>query len=279
MKTLRSTLAALALGLATLTAFAAPSPEAVQEAIRAQNWTQAQSMLTEVTRDKPNSAKAWYYLAQTEEKLGHPSAALADLQRAEKLQPDLKFASPGAVKTLEARLSPTVTQSYPTTAAPTHVITAARHDSGMALFWILGIMLVCGLSIWAIYRLFLRPSTYISGNGVHVGNGGVGMVGGGYPGPGYAGGGSTVVVNNGNNGTGLLGTMLLADALSDHHHHDSYRDSNYSSPAASSWDNTPAASPSPSSFDLGGGSSSSWDSGSSSSGFDGGGSSSGGSDW
>lgn len=288
MKNLRSTLAALALGFASLASLAAaPSPEAVQEAIRAQNWTQAQTMLTEVTRDKPNSAKAWYYLAQTEEKLGHVSAAKADLARAETLQPDLKFASPGSVQSMELRLNQqlTVTKSYPTTAAPTHVISPDSHSDGsMALFWVLGIILACSLAIWGIYRIFFRPPVYLSGAQGSAGYGGPGSIGN--SGPVYGPAGSTVVVNGGNNSSGLVEGMILGSMLSGHHH-DSYRDQGYSSPApaASSWDNTPSPSASPSSFDLGGGSSSSWGSSSSSSSFDSGssssdsGSSSGGGDW
>lgn len=87
------------------TASAAPSPKQIEEAIRANNWTGAESMLNDVLREKPDSAKAWYWMAQTQEKLNHPSKAFSALSKAEQLQPNLTFASPGAVADMRSRLA------------------------------------------------------------------------------------------------------------------------------------------------------------------------------
>lgn len=84
---------------------ALPSQKQVEDAIRAQNWTQAESMLGQVVAAKPNNAKAWYFLSETEEKLGKFSHARQDLSKAEALDPGLKFASPGAVPQMEQRLA------------------------------------------------------------------------------------------------------------------------------------------------------------------------------
>lgn len=61
--TISRILCAAALSASAILAFAAPSPKAVEEAVRAGNWPQAESMLIEVTREKPDSARGWYFLA------------------------------------------------------------------------------------------------------------------------------------------------------------------------------------------------------------------------
>lgn len=83
---------------------AIPTPKQVEEAIRTGNYKQAESMLKEILTAKPDSAKAWYWMAQTEEKMGKPAQAKQALNKAEKLDPSLKFASPGAVQNMHARL-------------------------------------------------------------------------------------------------------------------------------------------------------------------------------
>jgi tetratricopeptide (TPR) repeat protein len=103
----------------TRVAASTPTPRQIEDAIRAKNWTGAESMLDEVLRDKPDSAKAWYWMAQTQEKLNHQSKALQALGKAENLDPSLKFASPGAVADMRSRLGQsTMAQSRPTAPRP-----------------------------------------------------------------------------------------------------------------------------------------------------------------
>lgn len=89
------------------------SPKQIEEAVRAGNWTQAEAMLNGVLKAKPDSAKAWYWMAQTQEKLNQPSKAQMALSKAEKLQPDLKFASPGAVAQMRGRLAQVASSTQP----------------------------------------------------------------------------------------------------------------------------------------------------------------------
>ena len=274
LKTITKLLAASALFAASALAVAAlPSTKDVEAAMRAQNWQQAETMLLEVTNAKPTNAKAWYLLAQAEEKQGKFGSAQQDLLRAEKLDPSLSFASPGQVPALEQRLAGEIR-----TQAPAHAPSAqtqsishvqpAPQDSGLGWVWALLGFAFIALMIYWVWRMFTGPSRTVGYGGYGGGVAGVAGVGG-----------STVVVNN-NSGSNLLSTMILADAIRDGHHHEHYRDDSYSSssPAqqSSDWD---SGSSSSSPVDLGG-SSGSWDSGtsSSSSSYDSGSSSSD-SDW
>jgi predicted Zn-dependent protease len=74
-------------------AFAAPAPAQVEEALRAQNWPAAEQLLRQVVAAMPNSAKAWHYLAQTEEKLGKHAEAREAQSRSERIDASLDFGS------------------------------------------------------------------------------------------------------------------------------------------------------------------------------------------
>jgi hypothetical protein len=276
--------AAFAAAAFASSAFAAPAPAQVEEAIRAQNWPVAEQLLKQVVAEKPGSAKAWYYLAQTEEKLGKNSAALEDLRRSETIDHSLKFASPGEPAAMERRLNQAMApRAVIVQPAPvnTHV---ARVDSGMSAFATFMLIMFAAFAVFGfgylIYRLFFRPTIVVANSGAaYVPAGGYAPAAPmGYA-PAYA-PGSTVVVNGGHSSTDLLTTMIVADAISDHHHHNHGYDRDYDydrAPSASysspSYSAPAEPSRSASSFDLGGGSSSSWDSGSSSSSFDSGSSS------
>jgi tetratricopeptide (TPR) repeat protein len=83
---------------------AIPSKKDVQASIRDKNWPQAERQLRQVLDVKAKDATAWYYLAQVQDKMGKRSEAKAALAKASSLDPALKFASPGAIASLERRL-------------------------------------------------------------------------------------------------------------------------------------------------------------------------------
>ena len=82
-------LAASALALALPT----PTPKDIETAVSQGQLTQAESMLREVIAAKPQSAKAHYELGQVLMRANRPSDAHAELQRAQAIDPSLKFAS------------------------------------------------------------------------------------------------------------------------------------------------------------------------------------------
>jgi hypothetical protein len=79
--------------LGSVGAWALPAPKDIEVAVQAGHFGQAESMLQEVLRDKPGSAKAHYELGQVLAREGRYVAAREQLLEAKKLEPTLKFAS------------------------------------------------------------------------------------------------------------------------------------------------------------------------------------------
>ena len=97
-------LASLALGSASVFA-ADPTLHEVYQAAEAGKLAEAQSMMDQVLRDHPNSAKAHYVEAELLAKQGRFASAQAEFGTAERLAPGLPFANPQAVQELRARIA------------------------------------------------------------------------------------------------------------------------------------------------------------------------------
>jgi tetratricopeptide (TPR) repeat protein len=74
-------------------ALALPSPKDIQASIEAGQFTQAETQLREVLREKPSSARAHYELGQVLAREGRYIEAQVALRQAQKLEPSLKFAA------------------------------------------------------------------------------------------------------------------------------------------------------------------------------------------
>lgn len=102
----RTTVLASALALAVpVFAASAPTMHDVYLAAEAGKFTEAQTMMDQVLREHPNSAKAHFVEAELLAKQGKMSAADAELGKAEKLEPGLPFAKPGAVDKLRTLIA------------------------------------------------------------------------------------------------------------------------------------------------------------------------------
>lgn len=88
----KTIIAALSL-LASSIALALPAPSDIEAAVNAGHLSQAESMVREVTREKPDSAKAHYELGQILAREGRNAEARAQLLEAQRLDPALKFVS------------------------------------------------------------------------------------------------------------------------------------------------------------------------------------------
>ena len=77
----------------SLMSFALPTPKDIDLAVHNGQWVQAQAMLEEVIRSKPDSARAHYELAEVLALQSQPVKALTEIERARSLDPSLKFAS------------------------------------------------------------------------------------------------------------------------------------------------------------------------------------------
>jgi hypothetical protein len=180
------------------TALAAdPTLHEVYQTVEAGNLRQAQTMMDQVLRDHPNSAKAHFVEAEIQVKAGNASRARAELATAERLAPGLPFAKPAAVTELRRMLEP---------AAPLRL--AARPATATpGLPW--GMLLV-GLALLAAIVFFVRsmnrPRVLPAGAGFGPGGGQFG-----YPSAGPVGMGP--VGTGGGLGSGIMGGLATGAAV------------------------------------------------------------------
>lgn len=82
----------LVLTLVSPFASALPTPKDIESAVNARQYVQAEAMLREVIKAKPQSAKAHYELGQVLAREEHRTEARQELLEAQRLDPALKFA-------------------------------------------------------------------------------------------------------------------------------------------------------------------------------------------
>ncbi|MGU7780384.1 tetratricopeptide repeat protein [Burkholderia sp. PU8-34] len=103
---MKKSLAALGFSLMMLSsaAFAVPSLQQVEQSIAQRDWQRADTQLSQVIDAHPNNAHAHYLYAQVLDREGRPADALAQLQRAKTLDPQLRFTDPSRFAQTEARV-------------------------------------------------------------------------------------------------------------------------------------------------------------------------------
>jgi hypothetical protein len=189
-----------------------PTLTEVYRAAESGNLKQAESMMDQVLRDHPNSAKAHFVEAEILAKEGKLEMSRAELGTAERLAPGLPFAKPGAVTELTQRLNgPAVRQApvaAPMTVAP--VAPAANFPWGMVL---VGLALIAAAIFF--FRNLNRPRVYpASPQGYAPGPSSYGPGGypqqpagpGGYPQP-------VGPMGSGGIGSGILGGLATGAAV------------------------------------------------------------------
>jgi Flp pilus assembly protein TadD len=102
---IRATLLAAAVMFAVPAFAADPTIQQVYAAAEAGNFSAAQSMMDQVLRDHPNSAKAHFAEAELQAKQGRMGNAETELNTAERLAPGLPFAKPASVQNLKDRIA------------------------------------------------------------------------------------------------------------------------------------------------------------------------------
>lgn len=98
----------IALAFVSSLAFAEPSFQQVEGLIQAQQYSAAEQGLVEIIKNHPQSAKAYYAMAQAQAGLGHQDKAQYALDKARGLDPDLKFASSSNIESLQQAITPQV---------------------------------------------------------------------------------------------------------------------------------------------------------------------------
>lgn len=139
LKTLRGMvlMAALIIPCGVVVANDAPTLHQVYEATQAGRLEQAQTMMDQVLKAHPNSAKAHYVEAEILAKQGRLATAKDELATAERLSPGLPFAKAQSVEVLKARLAGGHTQA----SAPVRVASAGV-PIGTILLGVGGLFLV-----------------------------------------------------------------------------------------------------------------------------------------
>jgi tetratricopeptide (TPR) repeat protein len=223
----------LALGLMMSLSFswALPSPKDIEAALNAGQTAQAESMLREVLKEKPQSAKAHYELGQVLAREGRYDQALGELRQAESIDPGLKFAhSPeqfhrivAEVKELDAKRN--VTQSAPVAPAAAPMATPAHAEPAVQMstvWWGIGLLFVVGLVLLMMRSRTPPNNTVYAPASAPVpdaprgfGAGYNPMPGAGYP-PASSGSGMTGAVVGGL--AGVAAGYALAKAMEGHEH-------------------------------------------------------------
>ncbi|KVN46792.1 hypothetical protein WT12_14485 [Burkholderia territorii] len=158
---MKKSLAALGLSLMLLSsaAFAVPSLQQVEQSIAQRNWQQADTQLSQVIDAHPNNAHARYLYAQVLDREGRASDALAQLQKAKSLDPQLRFTDASRFAQTESRIradaartsgnAPSATQSGSLQSSLAPAAPVAKHGPSTGMWIGLGLIV-------AIVALVLR---------------------------------------------------------------------------------------------------------------------------
>ena len=152
-----------------------PSMHEVYQAAQEGRYIEAQSMMDQVLKAHPNSAKAHYVQAELLAKQGMLGKADAELRTAERLEPALAFAKPDAVAKLRAIIAAPGTSSRNQSAQPAYASPAtspAVADKGISWGLVAGGLALVGFIVLATRFMRQRSAAVV-------------------PAPGYAGYGST----------------------------------------------------------------------------------------
>ncbi len=165
--------ACLSLMLASGAVFAAvPTVQQIESAMAQGNWQQADSGLKQVLEAHPNNARAHYLYAQVLDREGRTADALAQIQQAKTLDPQIRFTDASRFAQTEARLrrdaersgaatstnrtgNPFVQQNAPAIQQQNAVVQQAPQRHGPSMGAWIGIVLVIG-AIALVLRWTLR---------------------------------------------------------------------------------------------------------------------------
>lgn len=113
-----------------------PSMREVYQAAQEGRFIEAQSMMDQVLKEHPNSAKAHYVQAELLAKQGLVSRADTELRTAERLEPGLAFAKPDAISKLRAIIAaPRASTSVRNNAQPSQSEFARQPVSEKGISW------------------------------------------------------------------------------------------------------------------------------------------------
>ena len=198
--------AALAFAVAAPVMAADPSLDQVYEAVHAGRLSEAESMMAQVLRDHPGSAKAHYVDAEVLAREGRLADAKAQLAQAEQLAPGLPFAKSESTEALRALIA----------GNPANRVSASVPEprAGRDIAW--GPLLLIGGAIVLLILLFRSrrraAQMPMGGVGPAYGSGPIGPAYGPGPGPGYGPYGGQPY-GGGGIGSGIVGGLATGAAV------------------------------------------------------------------
>lgn len=242
----RALLATAVLGLSQAVFAADYTVHDVYQAAEAGHLQEAQSMMQQVLRDHPESAKAHYVEAELYARSGQFDYARRELKTAKRLDPTLGFAKQDAVEALQTRLAPD---------APNSSLRARTGFPWSYLLVGLGLIAIIAMALRALMQRSAVPAVPYGPSASY------GAYGPGYgpPGGGIGGGmGSGILgglATGAAVGAGIVAGEALANRFMDGGHSDEHLASEHldSVQPSSDWDNDMGGN------DFGIGDNSSWD--------------------
>jgi len=198
-----------------------PTLHQVYQAARAGRMDDAQSMMQQVLRDHPDSAKAHFVEAELLAQQNRLASAKSEFDTAQRLAPGVPFAKPQAVQNLEHRLSSSSIHAV-NSFAP--VGAGFRSGGGTGLPW--GTILI-GVALVAALFFFIRsrnrtsaPFSPAGGGSARYGSGGYGMqpyaANGAYSPMGQGGGIGSGIVSGLATGAAMGAGVVAGEALMHH---------------------------------------------------------------
>jgi hypothetical protein len=151
------------LALVSGAAFAVPSAQQIESAMSQGDWQRADAGLVEVLQAHPNNAHAHYLYAQVLDREGRYADALAQVEQAKSLDPQVRFTAPQNFAQVEAKIRADASRASATTsradnsfAQQTQAATPMpqRHGPGMGAWIGIAIVLV-GIALvlrWTLRR-------------------------------------------------------------------------------------------------------------------------------
>lgn len=204
-RTFSTLLIATSFSLLSMSAHAAdPSLHQVYQAAQAGNYREAQSMMDQVLKNHPNSAKAHFVEAELLAREGRISNAKSELATAERLEPGLSFAKPAAVEELRSLLTPS--QNTNRFVAPTATPVSVSSFPWGVLFLASGLI---ALLIVIIRMMSQRTSNTVQGSNAQ------GFGASATPAAAYGSNGVTPMppTGGGGMGAGIMGGLATGAAL------------------------------------------------------------------
>ena len=202
MKLLASVVFATALfGLAPMARADDPSLHEVYQAIHSGHLGEAQSMMTKVLHDHPDSAKAHYMEAEVLVRMDRADEAQIELDHADRLAPGLPFATEEAKSSLRGLIAE---RAHSRAAGVDRAAFGAEHPAGGGVPW--GpILIIGGIGLMLVLFLRARRQTMLPAPGMGPAMGPVGSPYGGAP---YGG-----APMGGGIGSGIVGGLATGVAV------------------------------------------------------------------